>query len=177
MSCSTCNFPVQSARELSAHIVFHVQFSCSVSTRVVSTYRVPRAISLFSQHCFHPQYRCPFSTSRRISCLVFYVQFPCSVSIRISCFVFYVQFSCSVSTRVSCQSYRVPLAMSLFNQQKDQLSVISCSTCSFPDQSTLSFICQSYLFHVQFPCSVSTRVMSRHSCSTFANNNTILPSP
>ena len=121
-----------------SHVVFHVQFPRSVSTRVVSTYRVPRAISLFSQHCFHPQYRCPFSTSRRISCLVFYVQFPCSVSIRISCFVFYVQFSCSVSTRVSCQSY---------------------------------------LFHVQFPCSVSTRVMYRHSCSTFANNNTILPSP
>ena len=67
-----------------------------------------------------------------------------------------MQFSCSV--------------------HEGQLSVISCSACNVPDQST-RVSCQSYVFHVQCPCSVSTGVRYRHSCSTFANNNTILPSP
>ena len=74
--------------------------------------------------------------------------------------------------------------MSLFSQQKDQLLVISCSTCSFPVQSAREFV-STYripravsllsqheslsahiVFHVQFPCSVSTSVCQHISCST-----------
>ena len=124
-----------------------MQFPCSVSIRI-------------SCLVFYVQFPC--SVSIRISCLVLYVQFLCSVSIRISCLVFYVQFSCSVSTRVSCQLYRIPRAMSLFDKQKDQLSVISCSTCNFPVQITTRVSCQSHFSTCNFPVQ-STRV----SCQSY----------
>ena len=177
VSIPSIGVPVQSAEgSVVSHIVFHVQFPCSISTGVCQhiscstcSFPVQSARELSAHIVFHVQFPCSVSTSvcQHISCST------CSFPVQSAPFPFPVPVSLfnqhkdqlsralraiSLFSQHKDQLSRVLRAISLFSQHKDQLSSVPHAIFLFSQHEGQLSVVSYIVFHAQCPCSISRRI-------------------